>query len=45
MRQIARSHFGCCWANKLEGQLRRTTHELQSALRLTVGYLNIYFEL
>jgi hypothetical protein len=35
--------------NKREDQLRRTTrdfaHELQSALRLTVGFSNIYCEL
>jgi len=47
MRQIVCSHFGCCcpqkelWSPQMNNV--RSSHELQSAVRLMVGFLNIYY--
>jgi len=50
-RRIAPSHFGCCcqhketWRSTLDEQHAIFAHELQRALRLTVGFSNFYCEL
>ena len=47
-RRNARSHFGCCCARKKKVKINSDEwnaifrHELQSALRLAVGFSNIY---
>jgi hypothetical protein len=48
-RRIANSNFECCWLHKKNVNINSDeqhaifAHELQSALRLTVGFLNIYY--
>jgi hypothetical protein len=50
-RLTARFHFGCCCLPKENVKINSDeqhaifTHELQSLLRLTVGFSNIYCEL
>ena len=49
-RQIVRLHFGCCCPHKetlssTQTNNTQTSHKLQSAVRFTVRFLNIYCEL
>jgi len=50
MRRIACSHFGCCCPHKetcrySDEQHAIFAHELQRALRVMLGFSNIYFVL